>query len=489
MLQMNKVKILTLIVLSVVVLLTACNQISEKTNEKPNVVFILVDDLGWKDVGCYGSDYYQTPNVDKLAQAGVRFLNGYAACTVCSPSRASIMTGKYPARINCTNWIEGHKLPFARLKVPDWIMYMDTAEVTLAEVFKQNGYATAHIGKWHLGEDSIYWPENQGFDINIGGWSKGSPNRNEALGSKGYFAPYGNPRLKDLPDDDYLTERLTDEACQYIQEHKDEPFFLNFWLYNVHKPLQAKQEKINKYLALVDSSAHQKNPVYAAMVEHMDDAVGRIFEELERAEILENTFIVFSSDNGGLIGDKRNKTTNNYPLREGKGHMYEGGVRVPNILVAPGVIKGGSTCHEPMIAMDYYPTLLELAGLELPSSVKSSMDGVSLLPLLKGEKEIDREAIFWHYPHYHTQGAKPYSAVRKGDWKLIRHFENDFYELYNLKSDVSENNNVLAEYPEKVEELKTLLYQWYSEVDAQFAVDNPNYDVNKQGQKIKSSER
>lgn len=459
----------------VVMVLTACNTISDKAKVKPNVVFILVDDLGWKDVGCFGSDFYQTPNVNKLAQSGVRFLNGYAACTVCSPTRASIMTGKYPARLNCTDWIEGHVKPYAKLKVPDWTMYMDTSEVTLAEVFKQNGYATAHIGKWHLGEDSLYWPDNQGFDVNIGGYSKGSPNRNKQLGSNGYFAPFGNPRLKDLPNDEYLTERLANEACQYIQAHRDQPFFLNFWLYSVHTPLQAKQDKIDKYMTLVDSASYQKNPVYAAMIEHMDDAVGRIVNELEQAGILDNTIIVFTSDNGGLVGNKRNMVTNNYPLREGKGHMYEGGVRVPNIIVAPGLIKGSITCQTPMISMDYYPTLLELTGLKLPSSLNKNMDGINLMPIIKGEKTNERAAIFWHYPHYHNQGAKPYSAVRKGDWKLIRLFEDEIYELYNLKSDTSEMNNLIDVHPEKVRELQSLLFEWYHEVDARFASYNPNY--------------
>lgn len=477
---MKKIRLIVLLMLAS---LLACKPKVEKSTKelgKPNVVFILVDDLGWKDVGCFGSDYYQTPNVDKLAGAGVSFSNGYSSCTVCSPTRASIMTGKYPARINCTDWIEGHKMPFTQLKVPNWTMYMDTTELTLAEAFQQNGYATAHIGKWHLGEDSLYWPENQGFEVNVGGWAKGAPNRNKKLGSKGYFAPYGNPRLKDLPGDDYLTERLADEACQYIQQHQDEPFFLNFWLYNVHTPLQAEQEKIEKYKALVDSAKHQKNPVYAAMVEHMDDAVGRIIAQLEQSGVLENTIIVFSSDNGGLVGNKRWMVTNNYPLRHGKGNMYEGAVRVPNIIVAPGTTEGGTKSFIPMISMDFYPTLVELADLKVPLSIKNSWDGVSLVPILKGQKVNEREALFWHYPHYHTEGARPYSAVRKGDWKLIRFFEADTYELYNLKNDVSEENNRLAAEPEKAEELMALLFQWYKDVDAQFPSDNPNFNVNKQ---------
>ena len=297
---MNKSIFLVIILFAGVV--TLAN--SKNNSGKPNVVFFVVDDLGWKDITCFGSDFYQTPNVDKLAAMGTRFSNAYAACTVCSPSRAAIMSAKYPARINCTDWIEGWKYPKAKLKVPEWTMYMDTSEYTMAEAFKDAGYVTGHFGKWHLGEDSLYWPENNGFDVNIGGWSKGSPNKDKNKGGNGYFAPFANPRIKDLPDDDYLTERLASEACKFIDTNKDKQFFLNFWFYNVHTPLQAKQEKVDKYTGLVDSSKHQKNPTFAAMVEHMDDAIGQVIAKLESHGLLENTIIVFTSDNGGLIGKK-----------------------------------------------------------------------------------------------------------------------------------------------------------------------------------------
>ncbi len=442
-------------------------------NKPMNVVFFLVDDLGWRDVACFGSDYHQTPNVDKLAQRGVSFTNGYASCTVCSPTRASIMSGKYPANINCTDWIKGWNYPFAKLAVPEWTMYMSPSEYTLAEAFKDAGYVTGHFGKWHLGEDSIYWPENQGFDVNMGGWSKGAPHRNKALGYNAYFPPYGNPRLADKPTDNYLTERLTDEAVSFIDQNKNKAFFLNFWFYNVHGPRMATKEKVDKYTALLDTTKHQQDPVFAAMVEHMDDGVGRVLDKLEQEGLLDHTIIVFASDNGALSG-KHN--TNNYPLRYGKGHMYEGGVRVPNIIVTPNMSNGGSVVETPMISMDYYPTLTELAKVKVPKNIKKNFDGVSLVKLLKGKGDIDREAIYWHYPHYHNLGAKPYSAIRMGDWKLIRFLEDDSYELYNLKEDISEANDLLSQYPEKVEEMKTKLFAWYKEVDAQMPSKNENYD-------------
>lgn len=443
-------------------------------NKQPNVVFFLVDDLGWKDVSCFGSDFYRTPNVDKLAAKGVMFTNGYAACTVCSPSRASIMSGKYPAKINCTDWIEGWKYPFAKLSVPDWTMYMDTSEYTMAEAFKDAGYITGHFGKWHLGEDSIYWPENNGFEINMGGWKFGAPYKNTNLGYNGYFPPFGNPRLKDKKGDEYLTERLADEAVSFIDKNKGKPFFLNFWFYNVHGPHQAKQDKIDKYKVLVDSTKLQQNPVYAAMVEHMDDAIGKVMDKLEELELIENTIVVFSSDNGGLSRD--NKITNNAPLKYGKGHMYEGGVRVPNIVVIPNMKKAGTIDETPIISMDFYPTLAELADINIPEKIIKQQDGKSLVNLLTGEGEWHRDAIYWHYPHYHVEGATPYSAVRKGDWKLIRFFEDDSYELYNLKNDISETNDLKNEYPETVAELKQMLFVWYKKVNAQMPTKNTKYD-------------
>ncbi len=440
-------------------------------SKKPNVVFILVDDLGWTDLGYMGSKYYQTPHIDSLAKEGVAFTNAYSACTVSSPTRASILTGKYPATINCTDWITGHVKPFAKLKVPDWTMYLDTAEYTMAEAFKDAGYKTAHIGKFHCGEEEKYWPENQGFDLNIGGWKKGQPN--------GYFSPYKNPRLSDGPEGEYLTDRLSEEACKFIAKNKDSTFFLNLWFYNVHTPLQAKPETIKKYKSLVDSGYMQRNPTYAAMVEHTDDAVGKVVAELKKQGLLENTIIIFTSDNGGLVGNPKKQVTSNLPLRSGKGSMYEGGVRVPAFIVAPGIANPGQECHEPIISPDFFPTLMELTGIECSEQVKNGFDGRSIAPLLKPEGTISRGAIFWHYPHYHTEGAVPYSAIRKGDWKLIHNIQDSVYEMYNLKDDIGELNNLANSKTEIRDSLINELEALKKNVGAQMPTSNPDYNEEK----------
>ena len=453
------------------------NCVAANAKGNVNVVFFFVDDLGWTDLSCFGSDLYKTPNVDKLAAMGMKFTNAYSSCTVCSPSRASIMTGKYPARINCTDWIEGWKYPYAQLKVPDWTMYMKASEYTMAEAFKDAGYKTIHIGKWHLGEDEIHWPENHGFDTNIGGWKKGAPNRSKKEGYTGYFSPYGNPRLDDGPDGEYLTERLANEASNFIDDNAEQTFFLNLWFYNVHTPLQAKKDKIERYRALIDTSANHQNPVYAAMVEHMDDAIGTVLNKLKEKNLIENTIIVFSSDNGGLV-PRKNKITSNAPLRSGKGDIYEGGVRVPAIVVAPGVTKENSISNIPVISMDFYPTLMELAGIDIPQSVGAEIDGRSLVKVLKGKKNLDRESLFWHYPHYHIQGATPYSAVRKGNYKLIHLMESNAYELYNLADDIGEQENLIEKLPEVKAELLSVLDNWKKEVNAQMPSPNSNFDPN-----------
>lgn len=444
---------------------------------------ILVDDLGWTDLGSFGSDLYQSPNIDKLASEGVQFTNSYAACTVCSPTRASILTGKYPARINVTDWIEGHKYPWAKLNVPDWTMYLPNEEYTMAEAFKDAGYKTAHFGKWHLGEKEENWPENHGFDLNVGGWKKGAPHSDKKKGYNGYFSPYGNPRLVDGPKDEYLTERLSSEVCDYIEANSEETFFVNFWLYNVHMPLQAKQDKIDKYKTLVDSTAKHQNATYAAMVEHTDDAVGKIIAKLKEKGLYENTIILFSSDNGGLIGNPNKTVTNNAPLRSGKGDIYEGGVRVPTIIYAPKQEIEHKEIDEPIISMDYYPTLMELTGISSSKTQAQTLDGISLLPLMRGNNEKEREALYWHYPHYHQEGAVPYSSVRMGDWKLIENFETNTFELYNLKDDISESKDLKYERPEIVAKLKGQLNSWREEVSAQYAVPNKNFDKKKERKK------
>jgi arylsulfatase A-like enzyme len=455
---------------------------SNAAKKKPNVVLILVDDMGWTDLGSFGSDLYQSPNIDKLGNEGIQFTNSYSSCTVCSPTRASIVTGKYPARLNVTDWIEGHKFPWAKLNVPDWNMYLDEKEYTMAEAFKDAGYRTAHFGKWHLGEKEENWPENHGFDLNVGGWKKGAPNRKKKEGYTGYFSPYGNPRLKDGPEGEYLTERLSNEVCNYIDENNETPFFVNLWFYNVHTPLQAKQEKIDKYKELIDTTSKHQNPTYAAMVEHTDDAVGKIIRKLKEKGLYENTIILFSSDNGGLIGKSKNTVTSNSPLRTGKGDIYEGGVRIPTIIYAPKFNFNTKKVEEPIISMDYYPTLMDLAGITTKKTRFQTIDGKSLLPLMQ-EKGVERDAVYWHYPHYHQQGGVPYSAVRMGDWKLIENFEMNTFELYNLKDDISESHNLIYQRPEIAETLKIKLINWRLEVAAQYTTPNENFINTKQRKK------
>lgn len=451
-----------------------------RSQKKPNVIIFFVDDLGWTDLGYSGSDYHQTPNIDELSRDGIVFTNSYSACTVCSPTRASLMTGKYPARLHLTDWIEGHKYPWAKLQVPQWQMFLDTAEFTIAEAFKGNGYRTIHLGKWHLGESEEFYPENQGFDINIGGWANGGPYTKD--GNKGYFSPYGNPRLTDRKHGEYLTERLASEACLFLaSEAHNNPFFMNFCFYSVHTPLMGKVEKIKKYQLLIDSTDNQINPTYAAMVEHVDDAIGKVIAQLKKQNLYDNTIILFSSDNGGLIGNSKKPVTSNIPLRGGKGSMYEGGVRIPTILKLPKSELKGRIIEEPVITVDYLPTLTELAGIKIIQQT----DGESWVQLFSGRGQLKRKSLFWHYPHYHSQGAVPYSAVRKGDWKLIENFEDNTFELYNLVTDIGETINLYETNTTKVSELKTELNNWRIDVKAQYATPNPNYNKLKERKKSK----
>lgn len=456
--------------------LSSCDE-AGSIAEKPNVVFLMVDDLGWTDVARYGSDFHETPHIDALADDGVMFTNAYSSSTVCSPTRAALMTGKNPAKLNITDWITGWIYPWAKLSNPDWTMYLDTTKYTLAKAFRDNQYRTGHFGKWHLGMTEEYWPENHGFDINVGGYFRGAPHRNQNQGYNGYFSPYGNPRLEDGPEGEYLTERLADEVASFIKEHKDEPFFANFWFYNVHTPLQARDEKIEKYRSLADPENNHHNPVYAAMVEHTDDAVGAVIKQLKELDLYDNTIIIFYSDNGGLIGNpNRPPITSNYPLREGKGTAWEGGVRVPLILAGPGIAKGEIT-HEFAISEDFFPTLNTLANLGIPGDIASRWCGVDLSPALRGQNEkTGRDAIFFHYPHYHIEGATPHSAIRKDDYKLYHFYENSEYELYNLANDIGETNNIVIEEPEVFADLKKDLHEWLEEVAAQLPLPNPDYD-------------
>ena len=449
--------------------------------KKPNFVFFLIDDLGWRDVGCFGSTFYETPNIDRLARDGMRFTDAYAACPVCSPTRASIMTGKYPARLHLTDFLVGRRWPKDSpiVPIPDWQKFLPLEEVTIAEALKESGYATFFAGKWHLGLEG-FWPEDQGFDVNKGGIDRGGP-----YGGKKYFSPYGNPRLEDGPPGEHLPLRLGRETADFIEAHKDGPLLAYLSFYSVHTPLMTTKELGAKYEAKQKNAPAtawgqegerkvrlvQNHAVYAGMVEAMDTAVGIVLDRLDRLGLAENTAVFFMSDNGGLSTSEGHPTAN-VPLRAGKGWLYEGGVREPMIVRAPGVTRPGSACTEPVISTDFYPTMLELAGL--PLRPNQHVDGVSFVSLLEGRK-MTRGPIYWHYPHYGNQGGAPGGAVRDGDWKLIEWYEDGRLELFNLRDDLGEANDLATAMPEKARELQKMLADWRRTVGAQMPTPNPNY--------------
>lgn len=429
----------------------------------PNIVVFLIDDLGWTDLGCTGSDLYETPNIDRLAREGMKLTNAYSACTVCSPTRAALMTGKYPARLHITDWIHGHKKANPKLLIPKWTEYLPRDEVTLASALKPAGYTSACVGKWHLGDETEGYPDKHGFDVNIAGCERGAP--------PSYFSPYKIPTLKEGPQGEYLTDRLADEAVRFIDASKTRPFFLYFPHYGVHTPLQAKQDLVEKYRRKIKPGMKHTNALYAAMIESVDDSVGRVMARLADLGLDKNTIIVFTSDNGGLMN-----STTNQPLRVGKGSAYEGGVRVPTLVRWPGVIPPGSVCAEPVITPDFYPTLLEIAGVSGEAKHNAGVDGKSLVRLLRDpQAKVDRDAIYWHYPHYHPGSATPYGAVRARDWKLIEFFEDMHVELYNLKDDIGEQNDLAGKMPEKANELREKLHAWRQAVGAQMPTVNPAY--------------
>jgi arylsulfatase A-like enzyme len=454
------------------------------TQPKPNIVFFLADDLGYMDIGANNPrTFYETPNIDALAVKGMRFKQGYAACPVCSPTRASILTGKYPPRVGITDFIgaaqpEKWARPTKLLPAP-YSEKLAHEEITLAEAFKAHGYATFFAGKWHLGPTN-YWPEDQGFDINIGGIDRGGP-----YGGNKYFSPYGNPRLPDGPPGEHLPDRLATETAKFIEANRDRPFLAYLSFYSVHTPLMAREDLQKKYEAKAKTLPTngpawgqererkvrlvQDHAVYAGMVEAMDQAVGKVLAALERAGLAERTVVVFMSDNGGLSTSEGHPTSN-LPLRAGKGWLYEGGIREPMIIHAPGVTRAGSTCDTPVTSTDFYPTLLELAGL--PPLPRQHVDGVSLVTLLKGES-LARGPLFWHYPHYGNQGGSPGGAVRDGDWKLIEWYEGGL-ELFNLKDDLGEQHDLARENPAKVKELQPKLVAWRKEVGAKMPAPKPS---------------
>jgi len=451
--------------------------------KRPHVVFVLVDDLGWADLGCYGSRFHETPHLDALAASGMRFTQAYAASPVCSPTRASIMTGKYPTRVGITDWIPGKDPGDRMLQGPDDLHALPLEETSLAEAFRAAGYKTFFAGKWHLGGQG-HFPEDQGFQINKGGHDKGSP-------PGGYTSPYKNPKLKDGEDGEYLTDRLTDECIRFLESEREHPLFLYLAFYTVHTPIQgckrhlrrfeeklqrAKENPVTEKPGAGEADGFRKerngwtklkqdDPKYASMVYAMDENVGRLLDKIDELGMTDDTIVVLTSDNGGLSTLGRQwAPTSNEPLRAGKGWCYEGGIREPLLVRVPNMTRPGSLCHAPVISPDFYPTLLELAGL--PLRPQQHRDGLSLVPLLEGKDRLEREALFWHYPHYHGSTWTPGAAVRAGEWKLIHFFEEERVELYRLSKDPSERTNLASQFPEKRDSLLRLLGEWQRDTGA-----------------------
>lgn len=486
-----------------VTLFILIGSLSAQTAKRPtNVVVILADDLGWADLSCYGSAFYETPNLDKLAAQGIRFTNNYASCPVCSPTRASMMTGKYPVKTGVTDWIKGRQAdnnarPYEKLLARPTGYQLELPEKTIAELALQQGFKTFFAGKWHLGEEEKYWPGAQGFQINKGGWSKGSPTGKINNSTGGYFTPYQNPMLPDGPKGEYITDRLADECLQFIDKNKSQPFLLMYSLYAVHNPLQAPAALIKKYeekkkrLALTDASRFKKdeqwmrfengwkqrvvqdNAVYAAMIENMDDNIGRIMEKLKQNGLEENTLVIFTSDNGGLSTAEGSPTVNG-PYRAGKGWLYEGGVRVPLIMRWPGIMAAGQVSAVPTITNDFYPTIA--AALQAEKEIPKEVDGTSVLKLLATPAAAANRPLYWHYPHYSNQGGKPGSSVLQGNYKLILNYEDNSTELYNLKTDIGEQHDLATAEPVMSAKLKKQLQAWLLKVKATYPVPNPKYD-------------
>jgi arylsulfatase A-like enzyme len=510
---------------AVVLLGTGLTQCRQQEEKPMNIVFFLVDDLGWRDVGCYGSSFYETPSIDRFATEGVRFTNAYAACHVCSPSRASILSGKYPASVNLTDWLPGRlDFPFQKLKNVEINQHLPYESTTISKVLKENGYRTAVFGKWHLGEDSAS-TARQGFDLHIPDWNKGWPN-------KGYFAPYGLKGLEDAPEGEYLTDRLTTEALKYMEENKEQPFFLYLSHFAVHDPIEGRPDLVEKYRKKLEQEPspntppfvmegnpdapagqtaqqtyegyrifsdhtvqikqHQDNVEFAGMVESMDESLGRVVEKLKELGIEDHTIVIFYSDNGGMSAanfydpehqfseDRLDKefSTSNMPLRGAKGWLYEGGIRVPLIVKWPNQGLQGAVCDVPVTSPDFFPTIMEMLGIPAQAEVQS--DGASFVPLLKGEDTINREAIFWHFPHYSNHGMQsPGGAVRSGDYKLLEYYENNTVQLFNLKDDIEEQHDLSTSEPEKVKELQDRLHNWRKQVGAKMMDPNPEYHSSK----------
>ena len=459
---------------------------SPAADPRPNIVFLLADDLGQRDLGCYGSTFYETPSLDRVAREGARFTEAYAACPVCSPTRASILSGQWPQRTGITDFIGAPMRPAAwtrntrsRPAPCGDRLALDTT--TLAEALRAAGYATFFAGKWHLGPAG-FWPEDQGFEVNKGGTDRGGP-----YGGNGYFSPYANPRLPDGPPGEHLPDRLARETAQFMAANRDRPFLAYLAFYDVHIPLMAREDLRKKYeekrqrLGLSeqwgreeprDVRLSQDHAVYAAMVEAMDQAVGTVLDKMDELGLRERTIVIFTSDNGGL-STSEGWPTSNQPLRGGKGWMYEGGIREPLLVRWPGVVEAGRTIATPVSSPDVLPTLLDAAGVSpAPGQV---LDGVSLKPVLAGGVGPER-ALFWHYPHYGNQGGAPAAAIRRGDWKLIEWLEDGRVELFNLADDLGEQRDLAARAPERATALQAELHAWQQAVGARAPTPNPAYD-------------
>ncbi len=475
----------------IIFLFSGCVVKGTKEIINPNIVFILVDDLGYKDLGYTGSSFYETPNIDQLAREGKIFTQGYAASRVCSPSRASIMTGKFTARHGITDWIGAKSgSDWRTLERHDKLLpaayehQLSSKDITLAEAFQMAGYKTFFSGKWHLGEEGSY-PEHHGFDINKGGWSKGSP-----MG--GYFSPWNNPKLENQENGENLSIRLANETAKFIASEKEDPFFAFLSFYAVHGPIQTDKRRWSKYRKKAIQSGisengfemervlpirlTQDNPVYAGLVERMDEAVGIVLRSLKDNGLEENTIVVFTSDNGGVASGDAFSTSNS-PLRGGKGYQWEGGIREPFIIKVPWLDNGSSKIDTPVIGADFFPTLLDLAGIDLLP--QQHIDGISLKPQLEGTQVTINRPLYWHYPHYGNQGGNPSSIILEDNWKLIHYWEDGTSELYKLSNDPGERTNVAELYPEITKEKATKLLNWLHAVDARYPQKDTLYNRQK----------
>lgn len=480
---------------------------AQENKRAPNILLILADDLGWSDLSCYGSSFYETPHLDQLAKKGIRFTQNYATSPVCSPTRASLLTGKYPVRTGVTDWIKGRQengkaKPFEKFVTPPTAYQLAPEEKTIAEFARENGYRTFFAGKWHLGEEEKYWPLSQGFEINKGGWRAGSPTGRVNDSTGGFFTPYKNPVLTDGPPGEYLTDRLTNECLSFLESNTSAPFFMMYSLYAVHNPMQAPAALVRKYEAKLNKMKTpaggnfvkdepwmksedgwkrrivQNNPVYAAMIENMDQNIGRLLAKLEQLHLDENTMIIFTSDNGGLSTAEGSPTSND-PLRAGKGWLYEGGIRVPLLLYWKDKIQPGAVTGLPVCAADLFPTVATAINGKYKKD--KTVDGENILSMLARPGPYQQRTLYWYYPHYSNQGGGPGSALREGKYKLIYSYETNEAELYDLSADVGERNNIAGGNRGIVERMKKKLLAWIKRYTTPVFAANPLYQPSAQG--------